>query len=283
MIPTQTVAIIGLGLMGGALARDAAAAGLRVLAHDRVAARMAAAQAAGVVAAPLADDLAGVEAADVVVLAVPVLAAPPLLATLAPRLRAGTAVTDVGSTKLAVVAEASRLGLGPRFVGAHPMCGDHRNGWEASRPGLYRDALVYVCPAAADADAVARVEALWQAVGARPTRMDAAAHDALLAWTSHLPQFASSALAATLADAGIGRDRLGPGGRDATRLAGSAPEVWTPIALANAAALAPAVRALAERLATAADAIATGDATALARLLGDARDWSAADDAPRMP
>ena len=214
-----TVGIVGLGLMGGSLARDLAAAGWRVLGTDRDPAVEAAARDADIVAGPVA--MADV---DVLVLAVPVRAAPAWLHRLGPRLGPGATVTDVGSTKRSVVEAAEAAGLGPRFVGSHPMAGDHRSGWAASRTGLFRGAAVWLCPAHDAAPAtLARIAGLWEAVGAEPRRIDAHDHDRLLARVSHLPQAAATALAAALARDGVVPDQLGPGGRGGRVGAGAPP------------------------------------------------------------
>lgn len=239
------VAVLGLGLIGGSLARELAARGARVLGYDRDAAAVEALRAAGVLHAALGPALAGLEAAETVVLAVPVSAAPALLAAAAPRLAAARLVTDVSSTQRAIVATAERLGLAERFVGAHPLAGDHRSGWTASRIGLFRGARVYLCPAAGAGEAaLCRARRLWTALGAAPELLDAAEHDRRLAWTSHLPQAVASALALALAEAGIAPAELGPGGRDMTRLAGSSPELWTGIALENRDTLGTALTTL---------------------------------------
>jgi prephenate dehydrogenase len=256
----RCVAVAGLGLIGGSLARDLAARGVRVLGHDRDAATVDAALSAGVLAAALGDDFGGLEDADTFVLAVPVRATAGILEAALPRLASVALVTDAGSTKRGIAAAAERLGLGAKFVGAHPLAGDHRSGWAASRRGLFDGARVYLCPSVEASDAARSLaRELWTAVGGMVVEMDAAEHDRLLAWTSHLPQLVSTALAATLAEQGIARADLGPGGRDVTRLAASSPEMWTDIALDNAGPLLESVDALRRTLDALRDAIASGD------------------------
>ena len=156
--------------------------------------------------------------ADVVVIATPVDAAVDVLRALARANHRATLITDVGSTKGRIVAEADALGLSDRFVGSHPMAGDHRSGWSAARQGLFSGARVYLCaPDRTPAELVARADDFWRALEAHPMRIDASAHDRTLAWTSHLPHVVSAALALALGEAGVGRDELGPGGRDITR------------------------------------------------------------------
>lgn len=271
----ERVALIGLGLIGGSLARDLAARGARVLGHDSDPETLEAALHDGAIAEALGPGLEGIEEADVVVLAVPVAAAPPLLEALRPRLDRARLVTDVGSTKRTIGLAAVRLGLGDRFVGAHPLAGDHRSGWAAGRPGLFRDARVFLCPTpATSAAARTLASTLWTTVGGRPEFVDADEHDRRLAWTSHLPQVTATALGAALAARGIDRAELGPGGRDTTRLAASAPGLWTDIALDNAASLAPAIAALEARLAELRGALEHGDAETVRRFFASGREWA---------
>lgn len=238
------VAIVGLGLVGGSLARDLAARGDTVLGFDREQASLDAAVRAGVVTEPLDATLRGASTVDAFVLAVPVTAAPRLLLFARPHLKRVGLITDVGSTKRSIVRAAERMGLGKQFVGAHPLTGDHRSGWGASRRGLFEGAPAMLCPTRVTPEAVtASATELWRSLGASPSVVDAGEHDARMAMISHVPQMASSMLASMLAGAGIQRGELGPGGRDVTRLAGSDPSLWTAIAIDNATEL---TRALAE-------------------------------------
>lgn len=269
------VAVIGLGLMGGSLARDLAARGVEVHGLDRDPAATRAARAEGVLRAGLSPSLEGVEEAELVVLATPVDTAVSLMERLAPRLSPACVVTDLGSTKRSIALAAERAGVGERFVGSHPLAGDHRSGWEASREGLFAGARVYLCPTARSApEAVRAVTELWLRLGARPEPIGAEEHDRRLAWTSHLPQVASSALASVLAGRGLGPGSLGPGGRDATRLAGSSSEMWTSICLDNAEAVGAAVEALVEELSGVREALRAGNAAGLDRFFSGAREWS---------
>jgi prephenate dehydrogenase len=271
----RTAAVAGLGLIGGSIARELAARGVRVLGHDRDPAAVAGAMRGGVVAAALGEDFAGVEEADVFMVAVPVLAAREVLRAARPRLGGVRLITDAGSTKRSIVALAEEMGMGARFVGAHPLAGDHRSGWDASRAGLFAGARVFLCPASdAGEDAVALADALWRALGGRTERMDAAEHDQLLAWTSHLPQAVSSALGSALAGRGIGRGDLGPGGRDVTRLAGSSPGLWADILHDNAEAVAGALGAMEAEIRALRDAVASGDADRIRERLARARRWA---------
>jgi prephenate dehydrogenase len=272
----ETVAVVGLGLMGGSLARELAARGYRVLGFDHDAATVLAAREAGMAAYALpAPAAAGLDSARLLVLAVPVAAAAPLLAALLPHLHPDCIVTDLGSTKRAIGEAAVGLGIAERFVGGHPLTGDHRAGWEASRRGLFEGARVFLCPTPATRPAaLARVRSLWTELGAEPREMSAAEHDRALAWSSHLPQIASTALALALGGAGFGPRELGPGGRDATRLAASSPEMWSAICRENADLIEPAVRALEATLSDLRAALHGRDADAIHLFFASGSRWA---------
>jgi prephenate dehydrogenase len=271
----RSVAVLGLGLIGGSVARDLATRGVRVLAWDRDEHAVRDAEVRGI-ARPLAwnDPHPADPPIDVVLLALPVLAEKELLPRVADRFPRARLITDAGSTQRSVVALAERLGIGARFVGSHPLAGDHRSGWAASRTGLFAHARVFLSPApSAGPDAMGLAEALWTALGGRTEPVDAAEHDRRVAWTSHLPQLVSSALGGSLAGEGIARAELGPGGRDTTRLAGSSPALWTDVALDNADEIVPALRAAEDRLRALRLAIAAGGAERVRGLLDEARRW----------
>lgn len=275
----DTVAVAGLGLIGGSVARDLAAAGVRVLGWDRDAGSVDAALREGVVAAALGPGFEGLEEAGALVVSVPVGAAAAVLEAARPRLGQARLVTDTGSTKASVVAAAERLGLGDRFVGAHPLAGDHRAGWEASRTGLFAGAPVYLCPTqGSPAAAIALARELWSRVGGVPVEIGADEHDRLLAWTSHLPQVVSTALANALAAHGIARAALGPGGRDVTRLAASPTGVWADILRDNRVHVAEALAALEDRIRSIRTVIAVDDPDAIRTTLESARRWSDAEN-----
>jgi prephenate dehydrogenase len=241
----KSAAVIGLGLIGGSVARELSVRGIRVLGYDRDKASVQAALRDGGIHVGLNPELEGIDTVDVVVVAVPVAAAPGVLQTALPHLKRVRLITDVGSTKRTIGNAAETLGIGERFVGSHPLAGDHCSGWSASRLGLFDGARVSLCPTADTSErALDLAREFWEALGARPGTIDAAEHDRRLAWTSHLPQTVSTALALALAGTGIQRDELGPGGRDMTRLAGSSPGMWTDIALDNAAELGNALSSL---------------------------------------
>jgi len=272
--PTR-LGILGLGAIGGSLARQAKAAGIpRVLGWSpEPAERVAAVQQGALDDAPhSAAEVAG--RAELLILAAPPVANLDLLTRLAPRLAAGALVSDVGSVKRAAVARAESLGLNARFAGSHPLAGTERSGFESSRADLFRGAVVYVTPARGGEAAAREVAHFWESVcEAQPVVMDAARHDAQLAVTSHLPQIVASLLGQYLArhlPPGAG---LGPGARDATRLAASEPRLWTEILLLNRDEVLPALRSLEEPLGELERALEAGDEGAVREWLGVASRW----------
>lgn len=273
MATVRSAGIVGLGLIGGSIARDLSARGVRVLAYDRDAETVEMACAGGVVNGAVDASLAGFEDVELVIVAVPVSVTSEVL-TAAHALKRTRLITDVGSTKRSVVAAAQAIGIGERFVGSHPLAGHHQSGLGAAREGLFVGATVYLCPTPSTrADSLALAHDLWRMLGARPEIVDAEAHDRRMAYASHLPQAASTALALALADADVKRGELGDGGRDTTRLAGGSAEMWTAIAADNADALLPAVDALGAQIERLREALAQRDDAALRAIFTAAREW----------
>jgi prephenate dehydrogenase len=271
---SDAVAIIGLGLIGGSLARDLSTRGVRVLGSDTDRRTEKAALDAGVIHATIDDECRALAAARCIVIATPVGSSEAILERIAPHSALAALITDTGSTKRDIEAAALRLGIGERFVGSHPLAGDHRAGWSASRTGLFAGARVYVCAHARSAQsAVDAAHALWQQCDATTVSLGAAEHDALLAYTSHLPQLLSSALALALHDAHIDAAQLGPGGRDMVRLAASAPTIWRDILSQNRENVLAALARQHAQLAALASALEENDLAAVERLLERACAW----------
>ena len=223
-----TVAIVGLGLIGGSLARALTRAGYGVIGVDRDSVRRRAVRAGAV-----AGTTGTVEAAarlDVIVLAAPPEANLRLLKRLARVARPGLVITDVGSVKRPIVEEARRLGLGG-FVGGHPMAGTEGAGFPASSPDLSLGRRWVLAPSP-DGEAMRSVRSLVRAVGARPVEVEPAAHDRAVAFLSHLPQVVAWALAGAAAGDEVAARWLslaGPGFHDMTRLARSPRALWREI------------------------------------------------------
>lgn len=249
--PFRHVAIVGVGLIGGSIALGLRASwpGIRITGVDRPAV-LAHATGAGAVdrTAASVGDLA--EDVDLVVLAAPVRQNQRLLAEMSP-IRPGRIVSDVGSTKRDIVRASTALGVSAQFVGGHPIGGAERGGFGFARPDLFKGRPWILTPEPlSDADAVHRLEVLVRGLGARPTSLPAAEHDRLMAYLSHLPQLAASALmdaVGTSAQA-EGLRLAGRGLQDTTRLASSPPDVWRDITQSNADVLREALDRLIERL-----------------------------------
>jgi prephenate dehydrogenase len=266
-------ALVGVGMIGGSLLAAWRQAGLVTTAsgYDIDARAVAAAQRLGLVdrcADSVADAVAD---AELVLVATPVGSMRQVFAQLATALPADALLTDVGSTKSNVVADA-RAVLGSafaRFVPAHPIAGKELPGVEHADARLFAGKRVVLTPAAeTSADAVAKAEGLYARTGARVERMDAAEHDRIFAAVSHLPHLLSFALVAAIGSEPGGERKLGYGGagfRDFTRIAASSPVMWRDICVANRAALGEELRnyrALLDLLQRAVDA---GDAAVLQR------------------
>lgn len=243
----KTVAIIGMGLMGGSLGLALRARGLaRVQGYARRAETREAAVGMGAVDAA-SDTLAGaLKGAELVVLCTPVLTMPALIHTCLGAFERGAIVTDVGSTKAELTNRLGPIlaGSDVTFVGSHPMTGSEKSGIEEARATLYEGATTVVTAPRPDSTGVAAVTSLWQGVGSRVVPLTPEEHDALVARTSHLPHLVASLLVTATAggDRGKFRALCGPGFRDTTRIAGGSPEMWHDIVKSNRAEILAALR-----------------------------------------
>jgi prephenate dehydrogenase len=196
---------------------------------------------------------------------------------MAPHLPEGAVVTDVGSTKLALVRAAARiLPDGVVFVGGHPIAGTENSGFDASFPELFDGARCILTPGEnIPADAVSRVRALWEAVGSKVEIMDPAIHDRILAVISHLPHIVAYALV----NAAAGADRAHPGlldytgggFRDFTRIAASHSVMWRDICLDNRDEVLQAVDSFIEEVSHLRDLVRERDARGLEKAFEAAR------------
>ena len=247
--PVGTLAILGLGVMGGSIARGAAGRAARtVVGWSPDPAERADALAVGAVDDNPADWRDAVARADLVVLATPMRAAVSMLPELARVAGSDSTFTDVASLKEPMARAASLAGLSHRWVGSHPMAGSEKSGFAASRHDLVDGARVWTVLGDADAHRVKLVERFWETLGGVPVRIGAGEHDRLMAGASHLPQLTATALARVLADREVAFGDLGPGGRDMTRLAQSDPTMWGDLLHEPPDSLSEGLRALAEEL-----------------------------------
>ena len=269
----ERLAVVGLGLLGGSVAKAARVRGLArsIVAVGRRLETIEAARHDGTVDEVTTDLARGLRGADFCLLATPVTTLERMLPSVWAAAADGAVLTDVGSTKANIVAAADRLaGERPlRFVGSHPMAGSEKTGYGVARAGLFHGATVVLTPTErTDAGALARVAALWEALGARIVRLEPAAHDRAVAAVSHLPHLVADALvdAVVRMDAGF-FEVAGKGFRDTTRIAAGSPQMWREIFHDNRAALGEALAAFRKSLDHLEAMVAMGDGDALEREL----------------
>ncbi|WP_353072755.1 prephenate dehydrogenase [Tunturiibacter gelidoferens] len=257
----ERVFIIGTGLIGAStgLALRAAGFGGRIDGWDTSQLEMASAVQMGAIdgrAASRENALELARLADVIVLAVPVLAIKDWMQQLAPVLHTGQLVTDVGSTKLEIVELARQLFAGDAdavFLPGHPMAGKESGGALLAEAGLFDGAMWLFTPISVEMTAIEKDWRGWiGCFGSRMLDMDATRHDEMCAWVSHLPQMLSTALAALLEEkfgdapeiAAIGGRAL----RETTRLGASPYSMWRDVAMTNTGPVADTLLALEQRL-----------------------------------
>ena len=279
----KKIVIFGVGLIGGsfALAQKKAAAATQIVGVGRTAAPLERAIALGIIdsaSSAESDALATcLRDADLILIATPVAQTEAILRVIAPHLQAGTIVTDAGSTKTDVVA-AARRALGAKvaqFVPGHPIAGREKNGPEAALADLYVGKKVVLTPLAENApDDVARVAAAWQQCGAIIHQLTPEQHDRVFASVSHLPHLLAYALVDDIArkpHADLLFQYAASGFRDFTRIAGSSPEMWRDIALANQTALLGELDAYLAQLTQLRSALANGDGSAMEAIFANAQ------------
>ena len=248
--PFSSVAIVGLGLIGGSIAlgvRDRwPSTRLFGVDTDAVLAHVLGSGAID----RAAGSLDAVPDAALVILAAPVVQNIKLLGQVA-ALPGTRVVTDVGGTKHDIVEVARSLPSGVSFVGGHPLAGGERGGFAFARPDLFEGRpWIFTPDGATSADAVERLSRFVSGLGARPTLIGVEEHDRLMAYVSHLPQLTASALMETVG-AAVHADGLRMAGRglaDTTRLASSPASVWRDICATNADAIGDALDSLISRL-----------------------------------
>ncbi|HHH42765.1 MAG TPA: prephenate dehydrogenase/arogenate dehydrogenase family protein [Gammaproteobacteria bacterium] len=241
----ERLCVIGVGLIGGSLARALRAAGYvgEVVGASRNAAHLQKAQDLGVIDHYDTDLASAVKDADMVLVSVPLGAMEAVFAAIQDALGPDAVVTDAGSAKASVVAAVqAATGETPAwFVPGHPIAGTEQSGVEASFPELYQGRRVILTPTEqTDAAATRKVRAMWEAAGAVVKEMEVGHHDEVLAATSHLPHMLAFALVESLARMSEQREifEYAAGGfRDFTRIASSDPVMWRDICVANRDAL----------------------------------------------
>jgi prephenate dehydrogenase len=273
------LAVIGVGLIGGSLARALRAAGAvdEIVGCGRGRENLETAVELGVIDRYTHDIGEAVRDADIVFLAVPLGAMAGAFAALREALPASAVITDGGSAKGSVVdaCRENAPGLLPRFVPGHPIAGTEKNGVAASFAELYRDRRVILTPLQENTDdAVAVVRRMWELCGAEVTEMSVAHHDEVLAATSHLPHMLAFGLVDMLAGMKENDEifRYAAGGfRDFTRIASSNPVMWRDICVANRGALGAMLGAFADELKQLAQRIDDADGDALLEIFERAK------------
>ncbi len=245
--PFESIAIVGLGLIGGSIALGVRERWpeSRVFGVDSESV-IAHALGAGAIERGF-DSIGALPETSLIVLAAPVRQNIELLR----HIKRPAIATDVGGTKRDIVSAARALSRGTTFVGGHPLGGGERGGFAFARPDLFAGRPWIFTPDGEDSgDAVERLSRLVTGLGARPSILSAEEHDRVMAYVSHLPQLAASALMEAVG-AAAGSDGLRMAGRglvDTTRLASSPADVWRDICLTNADALGDALDCLIARL-----------------------------------
>ncbi len=274
----EKVTIIGTGLLGGSLARELKDKGLasRVVGVCRTQETANEAIESGIV-----DDVQSLRAAcnnaDLIVLATPMQAMPPILKEIEPWVAQNAIVTDVGSVKTDLYEEIRQTApsLLNRFVLAHPIAGGENSGVKASKLGLFQNKHVIVT----DTDEVPSslsglVAQMWQAVGARVLHMSLAEHDAIFAKTSHLPHVIAFSLVNYLSDQ-KDRERLfdlaAAGFYDFTRIASSDAEMWRDICITNQDQVLKALDGFRDQLDEIRNQVAAGDQNKILNYFGSAK------------
>jgi prephenate dehydrogenase len=275
----KKIAIFGVGLIGGsfALALKKAGAVEHIVGVGRTQATLQRALDLGIVDAITTSVSEALQGADLVLIAAPVAQTEAILAALRPHLQPGTVVTDAGSTKSDVVA-AARRALGDKiaqFVPGHPIAGRESNGPDAALADLYVGKKVVLAPLPENvADDIERVASAWRQCGAVMHQLTPEKHDGVFAAVSHLPHLLAYALVDDIAKkphADLLFQYAASGFRDFTRIAGSSPEMWRDISLANQTALLTELDSYIAQLGTLRTLLAAGDGPAIESIYANAQ------------
>jgi cyclohexadieny/prephenate dehydrogenase len=275
------LALIGIGLLGSSVARAARRGGLvkHIACTDANAASLAKAKDLGIVDSTHVDVASCVKDADLVILATPVGTYGALAKEMAPHLKKGAILSDVGSVKGAVARDvAPHVPAGVHFIPAHPVAGTERSGPEAGFAELFDGRWCLLTPpASADTAAVAKLRAFWEGLGSKVDTMDATHHDLVLAITSHVPHLIAYNIVGTADDLETVTQgeviKYSAGGfRDFTRIAASDPTMWRDVFLNNKEAVLEVLGRFNEDLSVLQRAIRSGDGDALFNLFTRTRD-----------
>jgi prephenate dehydrogenase len=265
----RTVAIVGVGLIGGSIGLALRRRGLaeRVVGIGRRETSLDTARRVGAIDAATTDLAEGVAEADLVVVCSPVGRIVEHVRRSAEHCPENTLITDAGSTKQSIVAALDRgLARGCRFLGGHPIAGSEKTGPAHARADLFEGRLVILTPTEnTAAEDLEGLTAFWSGLGSVVIRMAAADHDRALAVSSHLPHAVSAALAAVLPEEYA--SLAGTGFLDSSRLAGGDPELWKQIFLLNRENVLAAMERFLDHFHALREALRASDETALERFL----------------
>ncbi|MGD8265272.1 MAG: prephenate dehydrogenase/arogenate dehydrogenase family protein [Chromatiales bacterium] len=275
----RKLAVIGVGLIGGSLARALREAGQvdEIVGCGRSRDNLEKAVELGVIDSYSHDIGEAVEEADMIFLAIPLGVMRDAFEAMKGHLHEKAVITDGGSVKGSVIADCEAVfgEILPNFVPGHPIAGTEKNGVEASFAELYQSRRVILTPVSqTDESAIARVHAMWQYCGAEINRMSPVDHDRVLAATSHLPHMLAFALVDMLSRVDYEEDifKYAAGGfRDFTRIASSNPVMWRDICIANKDAVASLVESYADEMMDLARAIREDDVETLTRMFMNAK------------
>ncbi|MBP1148561.1 MULTISPECIES: prephenate dehydrogenase [Methylocaldum] len=275
----ERLCIIGVGLIGGSVARAARAKGLchEIVGVDADTDNLRNALECGVIDVGYSDTSQGAASADLVMIATPVGTFDAIFSALKPVWSTRAVVTDAGSTKCNVIESAERVfgEIPDNFVPGHPIAGAERSGVDASTADLYQGKRVILTPLNNTSPlAIKRVERFWRAIGAKVSEMEPAHHDEVLAATSHLPHVLAFTLTYMLGKKDEQQEifQYAAGGfRDFTRIASSDPKMWLDICLANRRQIVSLIHQFREELSVAAGLISRGAEDELYSLFSEAR------------
>jgi len=289
------IVIFGVGLIGGsfALALKKNAATIQITGVERSQAALQRALVLGMIDVASTDAASAVAEADLVLVAAPVAQTEAILTAIYPHLNPHTVVTDAGSTKSDVVA-AARRALSDKihqFVPAHPIAGREVNGPDAAIADLFQGKKLVITPLPENSEeTISLVAKTWERCGAVPHRLHPLEHDQVFAAVSHLPHLLAYALVDQIAEqpqADLRFQYAASGFRDFTRIAGSSPEMWRDISLANRVALADELMHYQTQLQRIATALQAGDGEQLLAIFSNAQAarqrWARAIEAAEKP
>jgi len=268
-----TLAILGVGLIGGSIASAARSRGIvdRVIGLGRNPRRLREACRKGLIdeASTSLEDAA---AADLVVVCTPVDRITRDVRDLAAIVGQQALLSDAGSTKQTICDSLADLdgSRGPTFIGAHPLAGSERGGYEHAQADLFVERVCIVTPRPdVSEDVLQRLSSFWESLGARVVRQTPADHDHILARTSHLPHLVAAALVNLLAP--TDGDCTASGFRDSTRIAAGDPEIWLPILQANSPSILTALEQVSLGLEKFRRGLEEEDVEALKKMLEEAK------------